>query len=155
MSLRRQTPGSRFSSPPSEFGAAEETCERCATLWTDISWYVLLILWSFELLTWIWYCCVFLCYKWQLDCIERKPRTPVLYKLGSMTYHFFLSYVWKLSLWIFNLLSIYTYYILVQEKISLLDIRFCCLNSLHITFADTTVGFWTRFRRHNPGRGAG
>ena len=34
-----------------------------------------------------------------------------------------------------------TYYILVQEKISLLDIRFCCLNSLHITFADTTVGF--------------
>ena len=32
----------------------------------------------------------------------------------------------------FQLLSIYTYYIQVQEKISLLDIRFCCrLNSLH------------------------
>ena len=29
----------------------------------------------------------------------------------------------------------------MQEKISLLDIRFCCLNSLHITLADTTVGF--------------
>ena len=65
-----------------EFGAAEETCERCATLWTDIS--VDMYCRSLDHLNLILHQNTVYFLVINGDWIEPKPRTALLYKSGSI-----------------------------------------------------------------------